>query len=86
MKNLFPRGLLALSVMAAMLTLSPLTMAEVLPQEIIDAKQESQIWTTFALSPYLRASRCFARNTIDGFVAQTSLRALFEIMHSSALE
>lgn len=25
-------------------------------QEVIDAKQESQIWTTYALSPYLRAN------------------------------
>jgi len=25
-------------------------------QEVIDARQESQIWTTYALSPYLRAN------------------------------
>jgi hypothetical protein len=25
-------------------------------QEVIEARQESQIWTTYALSPYLRAN------------------------------
>lgn len=30
--------------------------ADSLPQDILEARQEAQIWTTFALSPYLRAS------------------------------
>ncbi len=43
-------------------------------QEVIDARQESQIWTTFALSPYLRASDLkvsvrTGRAFITGFVA-----------------
>jgi len=34
---------------------SPVAMAAAGPsQDVIDARQESQIWTTFALSPYLR--------------------------------
>lgn len=39
-----------------MLTMtSGLTVADT-KQEVIDARQETQIWTTYALSPYLRAS------------------------------
>lgn len=32
------------------------TAADSVSQEIIEARQESQIWTTYALNPYLRAS------------------------------
>ena len=32
------------------------TASEPVSQEVIDARQESQIWTTYALNPYLRAN------------------------------
>lgn len=40
---------LALNAMSGMVA------AETVSQEITDARQETQIWTTYALSPYLRA-------------------------------
>lgn len=49
------RSLLATAIAAA-LTAGPATaLAETLGQDITDARQETQIWTTYALSPYLRA-------------------------------
>jgi hyperosmotically inducible protein len=48
--------LLATAVTAAIAGTSG-AFANVAPsQEVIDARQESQIWTTYALSPYLRAN------------------------------
>jgi hyperosmotically inducible protein len=41
---------LALSMTGSSLAASPAS------QDVIDARQESQIWTTYALSPYLRAN------------------------------
>jgi hyperosmotically inducible protein len=43
-------------------------------QEVIDARQESQIWTTYALSPYLRAADLTVsvrdgRASLTGYVA-----------------
>jgi len=32
------------------------TMAASVSQEVTEARQETQIWTTYALSPYLRAN------------------------------
>jgi osmotically-inducible protein OsmY len=56
MKIQFPQRLLASSMVAAMIAMSAPVMAEAVSQEIVEAKQESQIWTTYALSPYLRAN------------------------------
>ena len=56
MKTQFSQRLIASSMVAAMIALSAPVMAETISQEIIEAKQESQIWTTYALSPYLRAN------------------------------
>jgi len=44
-------------------------------QEVIEARQESQIWTTYALSPYLRANDLKVsvhegKATLTGFVAE----------------
>ena len=40
----------------ASMTISSFIMAATPEQEITNARQESQIWTTYALSPYLRAN------------------------------
>ncbi|MDW5419145.1 BON domain-containing protein [Iodobacter sp. CM08] len=48
--------LIASSLAAALTVFSGPLAAASIPQEISDAKQETQIWTTYALSPYLRAS------------------------------
>jgi osmotically-inducible protein OsmY len=43
------------AIAVAMISISSLSHADA-KQDIIDARQETQIWTTYALSPYLRAS------------------------------
>lgn len=43
------------AIAAAIISISGLSHADA-KQDIIDARQETQIWTTYALSPYLRAS------------------------------
>lgn len=48
--------LMASSLAAALTVFSGSLAAASIPQEISDAKQETQIWTTYALSPYLRAN------------------------------
>ncbi len=48
--------LLATSVALAMTTLSGTVVAETPSQDVSNARMETQIWTTYALSPYLRAS------------------------------
>lgn len=47
---------LASGIALAMLGSSGVVTADTLSQEITDARQETQIWTTYALSPYLRAN------------------------------
>lgn len=51
-RHLFSRTCLALAIAAA----STIALAASTEEDIIAARQEAQIWTTFALSPYLRAS------------------------------
>lgn len=51
-----PRKLiLAAGIALALNAVSGMVVAETVSQEITDARQETQIWTTYALSPYLRA-------------------------------
>ncbi|MDO9318589.1 MAG: BON domain-containing protein [Gammaproteobacteria bacterium] len=52
-RKLLQKTCLALTIAAICTTASA---ADSLPQDILEARQEAQIWTTFALSPYLRAS------------------------------
>ncbi len=47
---------LASSIAALALTMMSTTVSADATQDIVDARQETQIWTTFALSPYLRAN------------------------------
>jgi len=49
------RKIIAPGMVLAML-LSGIVAADPMSQDVVDARQESQIWTTYALSPYLRAS------------------------------
>ena len=51
------RNLILASAIAAAIAGSSMVYANAKPsQEVIEARQESQIWTTYALSPYLRAN------------------------------
>ncbi|MNZ58296.1 Osmotically-inducible protein Y precursor [compost metagenome] len=51
-----PRKLiLAAGIALALSAMSGMTAAATASQEITDARQETQIWTTYALNPYLRA-------------------------------
>lgn len=55
--NTQPRTLLLASSLAlAIATASGGALAETLSQNITEARQESQIWTAYSISPYLRAS------------------------------
>jgi hyperosmotically inducible periplasmic protein len=51
----FKKNILLPSTIFLLLTASTISFATP-TQDIIDARQETQIWTTYALSPYLRAS------------------------------
>ncbi len=48
--------LLASGIALAMAVTSGATAASTASQDVTDARQETQIWTTYALSPYLRAN------------------------------
>ncbi|MFC7418543.1 BON domain-containing protein [Iodobacter arcticus] len=50
------KQLIASGLVATLTVFSGPLAAASIPQEISDAKQETQIWTTYALSPYLRAN------------------------------
>src|ERR1041384_4236202 len=50
------RNLILASAVAAAIAGSNAFAAAKPSQEVVEARQESQIWTTYALSPYLRAN------------------------------
>jgi hyperosmotically inducible protein len=50
------RKLLLASSMALVIAASGAAHAATVSQDVIDARQETQIWTTYALSPYLRGN------------------------------
>jgi hyperosmotically inducible protein len=52
----FPRLLLASGIAVAIAAMSSGASAAPVSQDVTDARQETQIWTTYALSPYLRAN------------------------------
>lgn len=54
MLNLSKKTLITSVIASTLISLSSFTYADV-KQDLIEARQESQIWTTYALSPYLRA-------------------------------
>ncbi len=47
---------LASAITLALASISGAAVADTLSQDLTEARQETQIWTTYALSPYLRAS------------------------------
>ncbi len=51
-----PKLILVSGVLAAMLAGGAATAADTASDKIIQARQETQIWTTYALSPHLRAN------------------------------
>lgn len=56
MNNSFKKSLDLLIALLTAITISSVTLAATPEQAITNARQESQIWTTYALSPYLRAN------------------------------
>jgi len=48
--------IIATGLVLALAMLSSVAAADPVSQDLVDARQERQIWTTYALSPYLRAS------------------------------
>ena len=55
MNTQFKKLVLAASIALATASISGIAVTDTTSQNIIEARQESQIWTTYALSPYLRA-------------------------------
>ena len=47
---------IATGLILALAVLSSVAAADPVSQDLVDARQERQIWTTYALSPYLRAN------------------------------
>ncbi len=47
---------LASAITLALASISGVAVADMLSQDVTAARQESQIWTTYSLSPYLRAN------------------------------
>lgn len=56
MNKSFKKFFIPSVALLASLTFSSVVMAATPEQQITNARQESQIWTTYALSPYLRAN------------------------------
>ena len=52
----FRKLTLASGIALAMVGISGAAAADTVSQDITEARQETQIWTTYALSPYLRAN------------------------------
>lgn len=52
----FRKSLFASSIALAMVAMSGAFAADTISQDVTEARQEIQIWTTYALSPYLRAN------------------------------
>jgi osmotically-inducible protein OsmY len=52
----FHKSILASAIALAILGPGATVTAETISQDVINARQETQIWTTYALSPYLRAN------------------------------
>ncbi|MGK2941835.1 MAG: BON domain-containing protein [Immundisolibacter sp.] len=55
MKAPIPKSLLVSSVALALAAISGSVTADTVSQDLTEARQETQIWTTYALSPYLRS-------------------------------
>jgi hyperosmotically inducible periplasmic protein len=75
------KSIISTSVALALIGASSAALADTLSQDLIEARQETQIWTTYALSPYLRASDIKvsvedSRATLKGTVAEEVNRDL----------
>lgn len=56
---------------------SSVAWAELTAQDVVEARQETQIWTTFALSPFLRANEI--KVTVDNGKATLTGRVLEDV-------
>lgn len=56
MYTLLNKKLVASALGVIGITLSAITLADTVSEDITEARQETQIWTTYALSPYLRSN------------------------------
>lgn len=74
MHTQFRKMLLASGIALAIGATSAATAGDTVSQDVTDARQETQIWTTYALSPYLRANdltvsvhsgKAILRGTVD---------------------
>ncbi len=76
---------LAAGLVLVLLSLPGVAAADSVSQDIVDARQERQIWTTYALSPYLRANNLVAlvqsgRVRLTGTVAELAEKDLAEVI------
>ncbi len=74
---------LATGLALALVATSGVASADSVSQDIVDARQERQIWTTYALSPYLRANNLVAlvqsgQVRLTGTVAELAEKELAE--------
>ncbi len=80
--NIAPKKVfISASVAIALLASSGAAFSDSVSDDLIEARQETQIWTTYALSPYLRASDLKVsvedgRATLKGVVAEEVNREL----------
>lgn len=82
-----PSLLLASALVLAIATASGMASAQSLSQDITEARQETQIWTAYAISPYLRASDLKVsvdngKATLSGRVSEEANK---ELAHEIAL-
>ncbi len=75
MYSLFQKFIFTLCMAVSAIAISFVSMAATPSQDVINARQETQIWTTYALSPYLRAQDIevavdFGKATLTGTVEE----------------
>ena len=81
MNSVSKKVLISASIAIALLASSSAALSDTVSDDLIEARQETQIWTTYALSPYLRASDLKVsvedgRATLKGEVAEEVNRDL----------
>src|SRR5688572_10758811 len=74
-----------LSVLGLALAMTGAAVADTVSQDVTEARQETQIWTTYALSPYLRANDLKVsidngKATLTGKVEESVSKELAELI------
>jgi osmotically-inducible protein OsmY len=85
MTNLSRKFTLAAGLTLALVASAGVACADSVSQDIVDARQERQIWTTYALSPHLRATNLVAlvqsgRVRLTGTVAENEQKDLAAVI------